>query len=310
MHLRRAFPVVCILIALGALGLSLICLINPHEYYLYLLDIFSLPLFAVMLGLMFAFVVVRQKPALRITLVALVVLGAAVWPQAFTTQRPADMSKPPVRLMFANIFIHNPTPKKIIPWITKENPDIIAVVERNPETATLLSATLKTSHPYQYSTPNNSEIAIYSRYRIFQVPRFHLYGDYITVRIATPNGPLTVIVTHLSHPGHRNNWLQNFQLSRLYEAISSPECQACVIVGDFNTDMSGYLLADFARKFNLRPLANRVGTWPSILPGALRIGIDNAFAGKGINLSNRKVGPYNGSDHRPLLIDIRPAKTV
>ncbi len=310
MHVRRAFPAVCIMIALGALVASVACLLNPHNYYLYLLDIFSFPLLTMIIGTAIAFVTVRQKPAVMITVVAIAILGAALWPQTFAAQRPTDMSKPPVRLMFANVFIRNPTPQKILPWITEEKPDIIAIVERNPNTAEFLSAALKTSHPYQYEPSKYSETAIYSRFPIEKILKLSAPGNCLAARVSTPNGPLTILITHLGHPGHGRNWIQNFQLSLLQEVLALPEKRTTVLVGDFNTDMSGYLLADFARKFNLRPLAVRIGTWPSALPGVLRIGIDNAFAGENLSLSGRKVGPYNGSDHRPIIMDIRPVKPI
>ena len=78
-----------------------------------------------------------------------------------------------------------------------------------------------------------------------------------------------------------------------------------MLVGDFNSDMSAYMLKGLARDYRLTALPALNGSWPSPLPGLLRLSIDNALAGADWRLSGRVVGPDIGSDHRPIAFTLQ-----
>ena len=81
-----------------------------------------------------------------------------------------------------------------------------------------------------------------------------------------------------------------------------------VLVGDFNTPPCAAQLHDFTRRMGLHTAPALWGTWRTNLPGFLRITIDNAMASPDLNLGRRQVGSFDGSDHRPIVVDIRPVK--
>jgi endonuclease/exonuclease/phosphatase (EEP) superfamily protein YafD len=82
-----------------------------------------------------------------------------------------------------------------------------------------------------------------------------------------------------------------------------------VLTGDFNTTPSAAQLRDFAKDLDLHAAPAVTGTWRADLPGLMRVTIDNILASQDLNLSHREVGPDNGSDHRPVYVEISPTKT-
>jgi endonuclease/exonuclease/phosphatase (EEP) superfamily protein YafD len=306
MHLLKLLcSLLCICISLAAVLAASICVTNPHQSFFYLLDIFTLPVLSATAVITAAFYWAREKWAGHIGVLAVLIGLWAMAPQAFVSQKPADKSVPPVRLMFANLYIANKTPEHLKSWIDKEKPDIVANVENFRVAAETLTPQLKTLYPYQY---RHRDTVVYSRYPIADERHGKTRYSFDQVDIKTPQGLLHVAIVHLCQPKPKDHSCQVSQMARLRTDLQPEQNARTVIVGDFNSGLSAYLLQDFAREHNFRPLAAPTGSWPALLPGIFRIAIDNAFAGSGLSLQRRKVGPDNGSDHRPFVIDIYPAK--
>ncbi len=300
--LRTIWTSLCIGASLVALAGALVCLKTFHHPLLYLLDIFTLPFLTATAGLTLAFFLVREKTAWRLGVVATGVWLLALAPQAFVTQRPANDAVAPVRLMFANLYIFNKTPERLLDWVDTEKPDIIATVENltDPDD----ESELKDRYPYHYK---HRDTVVYSRYPILSGHHGDTEYSFDMLDIRTPQGLTHLAVVHLCQPKMDTHDCQSSQMARLRADITPDQRLNTIMVGDFNSSLSAYLLQDFARDMDFRPIAAPTGTWPALLPGVLRIGIDNAFAGKHFSLSRRKVGPDNGSDHRPIVVDVRPA---
>ncbi|MGN6363579.1 endonuclease/exonuclease/phosphatase family protein [Asticcacaulis taihuensis] len=300
--LRTSWSSLCIGASALSLAGGLICLKTFHYPLLYLIDIFTLPFLTLTVGLTIAFWLIREKTAWRLGAVASGVWLLALAPQAFVTQAPAPDKVPAVRLMFSNLYIYNKTPERLLDWVNEEKPDIIATVENLTDPK--YTPTVNRRYPYQYKY---RDTVVYSRYPILASHRGDTEYSFDMLDIRTPQGLMHLAVVHLCQPKIETHDCQSSQMMRLREDITADQRPNTVMVGDFNSDLSAYLLQDFAHDMGFRPMAAPIGTWPSVLPGILRIGIDNAFAGKHFSLSRRKVGPDNGSDHRPIVVDIRPA---
>ena len=83
-----------------------------------------------------------------------------------------------------------------------------------------------------------------------------------------------------------------------------------VLVGDFNSSPYAAHLRDFAERREMSMAYGLPGTWYSVLPAIGRVTIDNVLVSRDLHLSNRQVGPNTGSDHSPVYVEIRPAKTA
>ncbi len=306
MNSRTLLSAFCTALALLALGLGCVCLLNPHRPLLYLIDIFTLP------GLTGTFVLaallwaVRQAPAKWIATAAFAVFVIAIWPQAFPRQAAADTSRPSVKLVFANMLIRNRHPEKILLWIARENPDVVAMVEVSPFARDTMMATLKHDRPYVVT---RYDMVVASRYPLANVERGGVGFALLTATVKAPGGDLTLAVAHLTRPWPFSDPAdQPRQFARLSAALAPMSDRHFVLVGDFNTPPCASGLGDFLRGRHLHAAGAFNGTWISVLPGLLRVTIDNAMASGDLNLSHRHAGPYDGSDHRPIVVDIRPAK--
>jgi endonuclease/exonuclease/phosphatase (EEP) superfamily protein YafD len=80
------------------------------------------------------------------------------------------------------------------------------------------------------------------------------------------------------------------------------------MVGDFNVTPWSPLFADLLRDSGLADSCRGFGwqpTWPTRLPAMFRIPIDHCLHGAGVAIVDRRVGPEIGSDHLPLLLELR-----
>ncbi len=306
MKLRAVFSAASIAPALIAAALGLVCVMNPHRPLPYLIDIFSVPGLTFALVLAAALWAMRQQPAQWIAAGAVLIFLLATWPQAFPLQAAADRNSAPVRLVFANLLIRNEHPEKILPWIAKENPDIVALVEVNPFARDALIESLKSDRPYIVT---RYDMVIASRFPLTDTRRGADGLSLLTTDVRAPGGDFVLAVAHLTRPWpFKPAQDQRGQFDRLDSTFAGLADHRFVLAGDFNTPPCASGLGDFLRARRLHAAPALFGTWPSLLPGLLRVTIDNAMASKDLNLSRRAAGPFDGSDHRPIVVDIRPAK--
>ncbi|MDI7774987.1 endonuclease/exonuclease/phosphatase family protein [Asticcacaulis sp. EMRT-3] len=288
--------------ALCALALALLCLSDPHQTALYILDIFTLPILTMTVIMTVGLLIARQRAAFAIGLLATVLLLVAVWPQAVIRPLPASAAATPLRIVFANIYFRNPHPERLRTFAESQKADIVVTVETTPRIWERLQVAFA-DYPYR---SKQGEVAIFSRLPFAQAP-VHDGGHIAHVRFDTPAGPMRLVAAHLDHPDSHRQPKQPSLQDRLRQVLTTTGSDDTVLVGDFNSDMSGYWLKGLAHDFRLKALAAPFGTWPSILPGILRLNLDNGFAGRHYSLSGRVVGPLDGSDHRPIAFEVRRA---
>lgn len=306
MNLRNAASVVCSAVAAVAVAVALVCLADPHRPLFYLIDIFTLPGLTGAIVLAGVLWLARMSPARWIALVAVALFGLAIWPQAFPRQPAADRTRPPLRLVFGNMLIRNQHPEKILPWIEKENPDVVAMVEVNPFARQALMAALGRDRPYVVT---RYDMVMASRYPLADVRRGGVGFSLLIATVKAPGGDLTLAVTHLTRPWPFSDPAdQPRQFDRLSGFLAPMASRRFVLAGDFNTPPCASGLRDFLRGRGLHAAGALGGTWISTLPGALRVNIDNAMASGDLHLGRRHVGPFDGSDHRPIAVDIYPAR--
>jgi len=81
-----------------------------------------------------------------------------------------------------------------------------------------------------------------------------------------------------------------------------------VVAGDLNaTPWSPifHRVLDLGRLRDSREGFGLHRTWPSGIHALLRIPIDHVLVGEGVTVLRREVGPHIGSDHRPVIVDLR-----
>ncbi|MBW8881377.1 MAG: endonuclease/exonuclease/phosphatase family protein [Asticcacaulis sp.] len=298
--------ILALVLAAAMLVTAGLCLSNPHRKLFYLIDIFSVPILTGFVVATLALLLLRFRLAGGLAVLATAVMIAAVLPQAAPKAPPADRSRAPVRVVFANLLIRNPTPEKLAPWVDKQDPDIVALVEANPDARAELMKDLQKGRPY---VAKRYDMVIVSKYPLSHVrPRPGGFA-LMTADVATPDGPMTLAVAHLTRPWpFKSPMDQRRQFDRLADSLGEDVDRRFVMVGDFNTPPLASGLGDFTHRTGLHTAPALRGTWPTFLPSMLRVTIDNGMASPDLSLQNRDVGGYTGSDHRPIAFDVYPAK--
>lgn len=249
--------------------------------------------------------------------IGLAVIGAALLLALRGQWFPArpEAAATPTRIYFANIWDENRDIARAAHSVADAHPDVAAMVEfANQHRAA--QSVLFPSLPYRVLSPGNPNYAgdpgavIASRWSLTPLISGVTWNfNILAARVERPGAPFRLIVVHLTRPWpFRNPRKQAAQIARLEAALETPSDVPTVVVGDFNATASGERLKGLMARERLTAAPAVIGDWPTPLPGPFRIAIENAFAGPGATILNRRVGEATGSDHRPIVLEIAPSK--
>jgi endonuclease/exonuclease/phosphatase (EEP) superfamily protein YafD len=225
--------------------------------------------------------------------------------------RSAQADGPAVRLMLANVHVHNREHDRLLHLVRQESPDVLIVLEVDRQWQNALDA-LRSEYPHRISRPRSDSfgIALLSRLPPSRLELREIGPAEVPSIVAEldcgDGGLLNLVATHPLPPiGPEYSHLRNDQL----EAVGSLLVQLPqpkVLVGDLNTtpwspyfqDLLGATgMCDSRRGFGLQP------TWPGQI-AMLGIPIDHVLVSPDVSVSSRAVGPDIGSDHRPVVVDL------
>ena len=246
-----------------------------------------------------------------------VVVVAIALPQVLPHLVPGgrtDWSEPSLRVLFANVQTANQNYTELIELIDADQPDVIALAEINVDWSRAL-ASLQNSHPYSYVEPrsDNFGIAIYSKLpmhaklisfdSIIQVPSIE--AEFAGI---AGDESLRILVTHPVPPvSGTYARSRDRQLMSIAVHLGSTD-DAVLVVGDLNVTPWSPRFKDLCSQAGLidcRRGRGIHGTWPSMWFRALRLPLDHVLSRGDIDIVNLRVGPNVGSDHLPVIADIR-----
>jgi len=272
-----------------------------------LLVVFAVPLFYLLSVIGFWLVLnVRGTGKKVTTILSLGCLGLVLWPSMFGLSQAAGHGARAYRLLFANMFYDNKKPELLLAWIGKTDPDTIVLVESGPTERRVLGTALSKKYRQEFFY---GETHVFSKYP-FKDLGYHPIGHTLQgLLVASPLGPIDLEVVHLSRPwpfSKPRDARQNTDTQRtaLIDALATYPSGNMIVLGDFNGSANGLTAYTLRRRLQLRAAPGAIGTWPSILPGLLRVNFDNVLTGKELVVTRRMVGPPIGSDHRPIIVDI------
>lgn len=305
-RISKFISAVCVALALPILAAGIVCLVNPADGLLYLIDIFTQAILTVSVLLTIAILLLRRYAIAAIGGIGIALMLVSIVPQQVPDQLPVDTDARPVTLMWSNMFVRNPVPQKILPWIAKKQPDIVVLVEVTNRQRDALSGILRDSYPYVVVL---NDMVVASKYPVTK-PRARVRGfaAYL-MTVNTPHGRINLVAAHLTRPWpFTPTGVQPYQFDHLYDGLKPIPETKMILVGDFNSSPYAAHIRDFAKRRNMSVTYGLAGTWPSVLPAFGRGSIDNVLVSRDLELSNRDVGPYTGSDHSPVYVEIRPTK--
>ncbi|MGE0487929.1 MAG: endonuclease/exonuclease/phosphatase family protein [Vulcanimicrobiota bacterium] len=219
---------------------------------------------------------------------------------------PFYFGGPPVegptrRLVLVNFLSSNRNYDILKQFIEAENPDYLAVLEVREHLVPTLEGM---GFPYGkiLARPDNFGIALFSRHQpvSFEAPD---YGAGVPSLLAD-FGDFRLLATHPPPP--INSTYQQMGDRHLTALAEWVEGTPLILAGDLNaTSWSPPLRRlEQAGLVNSRRGFGVLTTWPSH-PLFLRIPIDQVLVSPTIGIADCRVGPDLGSDHLPLVVDLR-----
>lgn len=250
-------------------------------------------------------------------LAAMVAAGSVVLPWHFNSgageaRATTAAAQPPgtFRLFDANVLASNDRHDLLLAAIEAADPDVIVLQE---VTASWMSALAPLSREYPYSADGEREdnfgIAVFSRIPLegATLPVLGSAGlPSVSFTLRVAGTPVSVLATHPVPPlPLRRFKLRNEQLQDV-AAFLEGRPRPLIVAGDLNATMwTPWLkeLQDGAGLVNARRGRGVLPSWPTFLPGPMRIPIDHCLHSPDLSVAACRLGPSIGSDHLPLVVD-------
>lgn len=218
----------------------------------------------------------------------------------------------PLRLLYANIDIHNPNTDSLQALVRLERPHVFALSENGKHWEEGL-AWARTDYRWHHVIWRDDHwaVALFSRIPLETT----IVHEAPTTFIPTIQGnlewhshPLAVVTSHPLPPrGAAQFALRNEHLEWLAGLVRDAERPA-VLLGDLNTTDAEGVFHDLLANSGLRDSRRGFGwqpSWHAALPW-LGIPLDHALVPAGWHVVARRLGPFIGSDHLPVILEITP----
>jgi endonuclease/exonuclease/phosphatase (EEP) superfamily protein YafD len=252
--------------------------------------------------------VLRSKVAGGVTALVLALVVVAGSPQWFSTRGWAA-DEPGFTLYFANLYVQNDDIDAIARSVREADADVVVLIEIGDNARPGLDRILA-DHPHRVTTPRleggagPSSTLIASRWPLSERPMHLPYAFGVAAEVRTPIGPVTVAGIHLTRPWpFQYQWAQIIQTQSLIDwrkRVAGP----VVIAGDFNSVSSARIGRMIRSEAGLIAAPGWPGTWPSFLPAWAGMTIDQVYRSPDLALTERRIAPDTGSDHRPVVVGL------
>jgi len=246
---------------------------------------------------------------LAVAVTWVLLFGTAVLPRE---RAPGPSSGPAagtdLRVLTHNLGDGNPRLAETAQKLARVRADVVALQEIRPERLDSFAQPLDRSYPYRMVLET---FAVWSRYPLTEVrpvetgPR-SLHA--VRMVLVTPKASVVLYVVHLISPDVTRRGFggpRDETMAGLTDAVARDGAERIILVGDLNTapeDRRARRLLAL-----LDSAQDRVGhgfgfTWPARLPMTR---IDHVLT-RGVTAVDTSVLGRTGSDHRPVLAELRP----
>lgn len=307
------------LLILALLFVSFISLLSyaaRGNHYLELLSHFRMQYLSIQLLCLMGLLALKRWRFASLALGCMVINLFVILPYYLPpTLKPNMINSKPLRILQINLLGPNQDHQKVLELIQEVKPDIIGAEEVRPRWATTLQKNLK-DYPYRIVEPEATAfgIALFSKYPLSNIHIVKFGSPFgsrkrffpsIVADIQVGKQPVTVLVTHPLPPLRGFN-VRNSQLADI--ARNRPTYQEnLILIGDLNVTPWSPYFQDLIKATGLRDSQLSLGvqsSWKSPIPGVM-IPIDHILLSKKFTVISRKLGRDIGSDHLPVLVDVR-----
>jgi endonuclease/exonuclease/phosphatase (EEP) superfamily protein YafD len=301
-------------VLLGTLALStILAYLAPWSWFFDLFSHFRVQYAVLGLALTMVFAAIKRPILVMTSAVAFLANLPPIIAQFVSPAiaAPPPMSGTPLRVVSFNVFKYSHQYERMKQFVSAELPDVLILLEVTPEWAQSLDA-LSGQYVYRWIHPGDdaSGIAVLSRRAPIESHVIDLGGNGVSSLLLTlpdPAGDITLLATHLSWPfGKRLANTRNAELATLAR-LARQRHGAFAIVGDLNVTPYSPRFQQLLKDGSLRNCAEGAGpraTWPAFFV-PLFIQIDHCLASADAQASRFEVGRFLGSDHYPIMVDLR-----
>ncbi|MEO0458407.1 MAG: endonuclease/exonuclease/phosphatase family protein [Cyanobacteria bacterium P01_A01_bin.114] len=313
-------------LALGSIVcMSALSLLTPRygwPIYLELFAHFQLQYLLICLVLTGVLVFLGRRRTVWVALFCCALVSAQIvpwyWPPGFLG-RAADKAN--LRVLVANLNTQNTDYEKILAIARAEQPDLAVFMEVDQPWVDQLN-TLSDILPYSsgQASPYHVGIMLYSRQPLVN-PEINFFGTEINAAVVSQvnfnNQPLSVVAAHppppIKSPLFHTRNRQLDQIGQYLQTVESPT----LLLGDLNLTMWSPYYQRLERQAGLRNARKGFGiipSWPTRgtyhqLPDwaslLFAMPIDHCLLSPSIHVTDVRTGAETGSDHLPLIVDLR-----
>lgn len=289
--------------------------------YLELLSHFQLQYFVFCAIITGGLAVIRCRAPLLVSLFCTAFLSTQIFPWYFPAEGLLSGENGNLRILIANVNRRNTQYEAVIAFTQQTMPDLALFMEIDDAWAQQLEV-LRSDFAYAYGKPNlySSGILLLSHYPLmgFQLKTFSPDSSpSIIGQLNFHNQALALIGTHPLPPirpklFHSRNRQLN-ALGQYLQTVNTPK----LVIGDFNLTMWSPYYRQLIQKTGLLnardgfgllpswPIRDIEGRLPDWTLRFLSIPIDHCLISPKLKVTNIQVGPNVGSDHRPVVVDLR-----
>lgn len=254
-----------------------------------------------------------------LTVVALIINGGLFWnyasPVAFTKRNTTQSQ---IKLLQINVLVFNKNYNKVLETMRESGADVVSLQEISETWFNQLKNSPEfKSYPYQVSHLNAGNVLLskipVERGKIVSFAEdklgkaiYRKEGGYILARLNLNGRRVSLINLHPPVPVSPKYIRSYRQYLSLLAAEKSNLESTVILIGDLNTTPWSYFYRQYLEKLGLKDAKGHhyMPTWPTYLPWFC-LPIDHVFVSSNVQTLSQKTGPFNGSDHLPVLVELQ-----
>jgi endonuclease/exonuclease/phosphatase (EEP) superfamily protein YafD len=221
----------------------------------------------------------------------------------------------PLRLVAINVHTSNQHHDRVLDFLQRSDADVILLMEVDSRWLFAMQP-MQSLYPHRIVEvrEDNFGIAMFSRLPWTNAQIIELGAEVpsIEAMLEFDGGLVKVLGTHPLPPGSADYArLRNAQLERI-AVWGRRQTRPAIVMGDLNVTPWSPVFSDLLREGGLRNTSQGLGffaSWPAGLPVG-RIPIDHCLVTPDWQVDSKRLGPDIGSDHLPVMVDLRLIQTA
>lgn len=302
-----------VFLVLAAAGLALVTAFTLAARLWWAFDLFShfrVQYVAAALCLGAVALAVRAYPSAAVLALVVLVHGFAIKDLWLGGTASAAAGGDALRVVSLNVYSANRTPEKVLDFVRATDADLVVLIDAEGSRWKPVLRAMRKLYPHQAARARR--VMLFSRHPIRGQQILRPAGGgrpFLVAEIALGDETLVVAGVHPSSPSPiepAESRRRNRVLEHLAEVVANVE-HPVIVAGDFNTTPWSPHYWDLLARSGLRNAAEGKGhlpTWPtSFWP--VRIPIDHVLIKGPLAATSVRRGPDVGSDHFPIVADLR-----